>query len=249
MNVLSRGTLLRTRLVGKNVLWAVGGAAMATVIAVKAQQATDTLTKADCELTTAAQNAVNNRLTVIGRTQPDPAKYFTVGGVQSCIGAVSNIDLSKLIPDPMGILTSIAQQLVNAGIRAACTAARQSLSDTLGKYNTAAGMLNGSGTAITGYISTEVGQKVGVGLTNYGTTYSAPPGVPTQINPLDGVTAAVNQSTGGAAATFNAPAAATATSSEQPGAAAAQPTPSVTDAVKNGLSNLSNLGSSIFGGN
>ena len=253
MNALSRAVVLRGRLVGKNAIWILFGAAMATVYAVSAQQAPAPTSSTDCALSTAAQNAVNNRLTVIGVTQPDPAKYFTVGGAQSCIGSITNIDLSRLIPDPMGLLTSIAQGLVNTAVRAACTAARQSLSDTLSKYNVAAGMLNNSGQTAVNYINTQIGQTVGTSLTNYGTNYSAPPGVPTQINPLEGITNGLNQAAGGAASAFNAasptvqaPAVpATSQLTTQP---AAQPT-APSNPIQSGLSAVSNLGSRIFSGN
>ncbi|WP_199028502.1 hypothetical protein [Ralstonia sp. ASV6] len=226
---------------------------MTMVIAVSAQQAPTPTSSADCALSTAAQNAVNNRLTIIGVTQPDPAKYFTVGGAQSCIGSMTNIDLSKLIPDPMGLLTSIAQGLVNTAVRAACTAVRQSLSDTLSKYNVAAGMLNNSGQTAVNFVNTQIGQAVGTTLTNYGTNYSAPPGVPTQINPLEGITNGLNQGANSAASAFNAatqaPVAQPAPTPVQPAVQpAAQPAPS-TNPIANGLSAVSNLGSRIFSGN
>ncbi|MBN3729399.1 hypothetical protein G3N98_00390 [Burkholderia sp. Tr-20390] len=221
------------------------GAALATGIAVMAQQSsTDPNTSStNCAVSTAAQSALNNRITMIGMTQPDPSKYFTVGGVSSCIGAITNIDLSKLIPDPMGILTSLAQQALQMGVNAACTAARNSLSDLLGKYNYAAGILNNGSGFITGYLDQQIGKTVGVALTTYGTSYSAPPGVPTTIDPLSGITGALNNTVGSTASQVTS----TAQSTAQ--AAASAVTAPVAAAANSALSSTSSLGSKIFGGN
>ncbi|WP_249204700.1 hypothetical protein [Burkholderia cenocepacia] len=245
MKVRQLAISTRVQSVGKGVLLMGAGAALATGIAVMAQQsATDANTSStNCAVSAAAQSALSNRITMIGMTQPDPAKYFTVGGVSSCIGALSNIDLSKLIPDPMGILTSLAQQALQMGVNAACTAARNSLSDLIGKYNYAAGILNNGSGMITGYLDQQIGKSVGVALTTYGTSYSAPPGTPTTIDPLSGVTAALNNTVGSTASQFTS----TAQSTAQ--AAASAVTAPVTSAANSALSAPSSLGSKIFGGN
>lgn len=63
-----------------------------------------TQTPACDQLAQAAQEAVNNKVQVIGMTSPDPGKYFNSGSPDSCLGdmSIANIDLSKLIPDPLG---------------------------------------------------------------------------------------------------------------------------------------------------
>ncbi|KVV07436.1 hypothetical protein [Burkholderia ubonensis] len=245
MKVRQLATSLRVRSFGKGALLMGAGAALATGIAVMAQQSsTDAAASStNCAVSTAAQSALNGRITMIGMTQPDPSKYFTVGGVSSCIGSLSNIDLSKLIPDPMGILTSLAQQALQMGVNAACTAARNSLSDLIGKYNFAAGMLNNGSGMITGYLDQQIGKSVGVALTTYGTNYAAPPGTPTTIDPLSGITGALNNSVGSTASQFTS----TAQSAAQSAASAV--TAPVTAAANSALSAPSSLGSKIFGGN
>ncbi|WP_240702153.1 hypothetical protein [Trinickia terrae] len=235
---------------------AVFGAAIVTVVGVKAQQALTTPSATDaypCAIATAANTALNNQITIIGTTQPDPSKYFTVGGVSSCIGPIANIDLSNLIPDPMGLLTSLAQAAIQTAVQKACTAVRSSLSDYIGKYNQVAGMING-GTQ--GMLSTALGQAVGMNLTNYGTNYAAPAGSQLVVNPLATVTNAANAAVGAQLSSAQQSVTSTVQSTLAPvnsayKSAAGSVTSAVSGAVtsvQNGVQNgATSLGNSIFG--
>ncbi|UEC05593.1 hypothetical protein [Burkholderia vietnamiensis] len=232
------------------IVGAIFGAAIVTVITVKAQQAVTTPSATyGCAIATAAQNNLNNRILMVGSTAPDPSKYFTVGGVSSCIGPISNLDLSSLIPDPMGLLTSLAKAAVNLAVQKACTAARQSLSDYLGKYNSAATMVNGGAQ---GMLSTAIGQQVGLNLTNYGTSYAAPAGSQTVINPLSTITGAANSSLGSTLSSAQSTATSTAQSVTAPISSGYQSatnaiSSTVSGAVSSAQSGISSLGNSVFG--
>jgi hypothetical protein len=246
-NVLSP-LLGRVRQAGHGFILMGIGAAMATGFAVWAQVSNTTTPQAStsCALSTAAQTTLNNRIAMIGMTQPDPSKYFTIGGISSCIGLIQNLDLSNLIPDPMGLLTSLAKQAIAIGEQMACTAARQSLADTLNKYNYGATLLNGGGNTAVNMIDASIGKSVGVALTNYGTNYAAPAGSQQVINPLTGITNTLNNTVGGTvsstASTF------TSTAQQTVAPVTSSVTSTASTAVNNVSSGLSSLGSSIFGG-
>lgn len=243
---------LRSMLRGqmKYVAGAIFGAAIVTVVAVKAQQSpAGPSATYGCAIADAATNNLNSRITMVGATTPDPSKYFTVGGISSCIGPMTNLDLSKLIPDPMGLLTSLAQAAVQMGVQKACTAARQGLSDYLGKYNSAVSMVGGGSNA---YLSTAIGQQVGLQMTNYGTSYNAPAGTNLTIDPLATVTNAANGTVGSTASTVSSQV------SQGAQSAASTVTQPVTGAINNATSTVSNavgsvkssassLGSTVFG--
>jgi hypothetical protein len=235
------------------LIGAIFGGAMVVGIAVVAQVATtppaSSSSSTQCAIATAAQTNLNTRITMAGATAPDPSKYFTIGGVSSCIGAISNIDLSNLIPDPLGLLTSLAKAALNMAVQAACTAARQSLSDYLGKYNAAVGMTGGGANAM---LSQAIGQQVGVQLTNYGTTYAAPPGSQLVINPLATVTGATNTALGGTATSATSGISSGINSVTAPANSTYQNTVgSVSSAVGGAVSSaengVSSLGNSVFG--
>jgi hypothetical protein len=234
------------------LIGAVFGAAIVTVAGVKAQQALTTPSATyGCAISTAATTNLNNRITMIGSTAPDPSKYFTVGGLSSCIGPVSNIDLSNLIPDPMGLLTSLAKAAMQLAVQKACTAARQSLSDYLMKYNMASTMINGGSNNM---LSTAIGQSVGVNLTNYGTSYAAPAGTQLVVNPLATVTGAANSTVGGTLASTTQSVTSTVQSATAPvsstyQSAVSSVTSTVGGAVSSVQSGATSLGNSVFGSN
>jgi hypothetical protein len=244
------GAAIRENKVISYAIGAIFGAAVVTVATVKAQQAMTTPSATyGCAIADAATSNLNNRITMIGSTAPDPSKYFTVGGVSSCIGPVSNIDLSNLIPDPMGLLTSLAKEAMQVAVQKACTAARQSLSDYLGKYNMAASTING-GTQ--GMLSTALGQSVGLNLANYGTSYAAPAGTQVVVNPLATVTGAVNSTVGAPLSSAQQGVTSAITSATAPVTSAYQGAmSSATSAVAGGVTSIqkgaSSLGSSVFG--
>jgi len=234
----------------KFVLGTVFGAALATVVAVKAQQALTTPTATyGCAISDAATSNLNTRITMVGATAPDPSKYFTVGGVSSCIGPMTSLDLSKLIPDPMGLLTSLAKAAVAAVVQKACTAARQSMSDYLGKYNAAVNMTGGGSQQ---YLSTAIGSAVGLQMTNYGTSYAAPAGSSLVVDPLAAVTGAANSTVGSTASTVTQSATqtvtSTATSITQPvSSAIGSGVSAATGVVSSAKSAATSLSTSVFG--
>lgn len=247
------GAVVRKNPVVSYLVGGIFGAAAVVMVTVEAQVATTaatTTTSPNCAISTAAQTNLNNRILMVGSTAPDPSKYFTVGGVSSCIGPMMNIDLSNLIPDPMGLLTSLAKAALNYAVQKACTAARQSLSDYLGKYNMAAVMMNGGANNM---ISTAVGQQVGLNLTNYSTNYAAPAGSQLVVNPLATVTGAANTAAGSTLTSAQTGLTSAATSVTAPLSSAYTSTANsvsstVGSAVSSVQSGASTLGNSIFGG-
>lgn len=176
MKWMSPGALLRKTIpVGKNAAWATGGAILVLMVSVAAQQTVNP-DEEKCALKDAASEALNSKVKMIGLTSPDPSKYFTPGGVESCIGAISNIDLSGMIPDPFGILSDAAMAAIDAITKAAmskvCTAVRSSFGETISKYNSAIGMSNGFG-GTNGYIDTQIGKEVESSLGQYGVRYNS----------------------------------------------------------------------------
>lgn len=98
----------------------------------------------DCDdLRHVISSAVNDKVKQVALTSPDPGKYFSAASPDSCLSglAVANLDLSRLIPDPLGLLSvgvDVAiDELKKAALGAACVAARNSVSDAIGKYNRA----------------------------------------------------------------------------------------------------------------
>lgn len=168
----------------KNVAWMLGGVAVATLVTVSAQQYTGgNTTNPPCDLGTAAQNAVNNRIRMIGLTNPDPDKYFN----QNCLGdlAFADLDLSNLIPDALGWITDAMatayQKLKQAAVNKVCTAARNAFGDTIGQYNSALNEVNGSGSAVGNYIDNQISNEAqqATDKLNYG--YNVPANQPQSI--------------------------------------------------------------------
>lgn len=160
--------------------WLVGGVLLSTAVMVSAQYYNDSSQPQpeDCELKDAISQTVNNRIKIVGMTSPDPAKYFSVGGTESCLGNISlaDIDLSQMIPDFAGILTSAVtnaiEQAIKAAIRKACTAARSTISDYITKYNDAVDTINGAGDYVADRIDAEVGKAVSDAAAQYGIDYN-----------------------------------------------------------------------------
>lgn len=165
----------------KNIVWMMGGIVLSSVVAVSAQVMSSPPTEADCDLVKAMKDAVNSKVAMIDATAPDPAKYFQMGGPDSCLGeiAIANIDLSRLIPDIAGLLTdgvtSAMTKLVDGAMKKACAAARNSVGGIVGQYNGAIGTVNGFGdgigSAVTGSIDGAAGRVAG----QYGVDYSSSP--------------------------------------------------------------------------
>jgi hypothetical protein len=138
----------------KNVGWMLGGIALSTMFAVSAQQfiGTGSAEVVPCDLNDEISRVLNRQIATIAATTPDPAVYFQVGGDSSCLGDISlaNLDLSRLIPDPLGLLgdavTTAVTKLTNAAISKVCKAGSKTMSQTIGQYN---GYL-GQNTGVTG---------------------------------------------------------------------------------------------------
>lgn len=136
-SVIARGKL-RTR----EVSLFFAGIAVAVAVTATAEYTNATQAQnPPCDLDRAAQDAVNKKIQVIGATTPDPGKYFNAGSPDSCLGnmSIANLDLSNLIPDPLGLLNVTVDQVINglkkAAVAAACMAVRGSIGDTISKYN------------------------------------------------------------------------------------------------------------------
>ena len=118
----------------------------------------------DCAIKQAADLAVQKQITLIDAAKVNPSEFFN--GANSCISTdiLKSMDLSKLIPDLSGLLTSASQDLVNNLINKAkekvCSKLNEQLNDVIGKINSKlgdfeskidsklAGLLNGSITTI-----------------------------------------------------------------------------------------------------
>ncbi|WP_454727854.1 MULTISPECIES: hypothetical protein [Cupriavidus] len=158
----------------RELAWGLGGLAMAGIVTVSAQQYTAASTESPpCPISDSIQQAINNKVALIGSTGTDVSKYFAVGSATSCIDSLLNtsFDLSKLIPDPLGWLSDAAQAAVRKATEAAvgklCTAARNSMGDIISKYNGATSSVSGWKTQIDTSIA---GQSVA----SYGTSYGQP---------------------------------------------------------------------------
>lgn len=197
MKMVSPGNIWRKTIpAGKNAAWASGGAILVLVVSVAAQQAVPP-SEEKCALKDAASEALNRKVKMIGLTSPDPSKYFTPGGAESCLGAISNIDLSGMIPDPFGILSDAAMTAIDAITKAAmskvCTAVRSSFGETIGKYNSAIGTVAGFG-GTNGLIDAQIGKEVESSMGQYGIRYNSVSGTSAANinNPLSSFKAAAN---------------------------------------------------------
>ena len=119
----------------------------------------------DCRIKKAADLAVQKQLTLIDAAKVNPSDFFN--GSNSCISTdlLKSMDLSKLIPDLSGLLTSGAESLVKGVIDKAkqkvCDTLNNQLQDAINKINEKlssfessigsefAGLLNGNISTIT----------------------------------------------------------------------------------------------------
>lgn len=160
----------------KNGSWMAGGVALSLVATVAAQQYTTTPTAEECALTAAMQAAVNDKVRMIAMTSSAPEKYFD----QNCLGDLSfaSIDLSNMIPDPIGLLTGAAMtaldNLKKAAVGKVCAAARNSMGDTIGRYNAAITAASGGGAGVGGLIDTAIAQQGQRVTDQFNMNYSTP---------------------------------------------------------------------------
>ena len=144
----------------------------------------------DCPLCTAANDALNKKIQMIGMTSPDPGKYFSAGSADSCLGdlSVANLDLSRLIPDPIGLMTDAVttaiDKLKEMAINKSCSAVRGAVGDVIGKYNNAINSVNGlNGGAIVGnLIDSKIGDISRQAMDGYAMNWQTRPGA--APNPL-----------------------------------------------------------------
>lgn len=221
---------LRVRMApaAKNAIWMVGGVAVTLACTVAAQQYNSApATPVPCDLGNAAQAAMNDRIKMIAATSADPSKYFN----QNCLGDFSfaSLDLSVMIPDPMGVLTDAAMKAVNTlkdkAINKVCAAARNSVNDTIGRYNevinTTNTIGNGFGNGVNNLIDTSIANEAQKMSDKYNLNYNTGS---TASSPVF--------SSPGSASQWNTP-----TAPQQPAAAPAAPA----------QGDSSSFGSSIFG--
>lgn len=145
---------MKTKSIVRPAALFVAGICVATAFAARSEIAAminpSTQATPGCDgLQKAMSAALNNNVRLVAETSIDPGKYFDAGSPDSCLGNLStaNIDLSKLISDPMGMLTggvdSMIDGLKKAALGAACTAARNSVGDTISKFNAVMSTING----------------------------------------------------------------------------------------------------------
>lgn len=146
----------------------------------------------DCPLCEATQNAVNKKIQMIALTSPDPGRYFSADSADSCLGdlSVANLDLSRLIPDPIGLLTDAAtsaiDKLKGMATKKICTSVRNSVSGVIERYNGAISTING-GLNVGGLIDTKIGDMSRQALDGYAMNWQTTTG---QVSdPLAGIKA------------------------------------------------------------
>jgi hypothetical protein len=131
----------------------VAGIASGVAISVTAQQIGErsAYDPENCDgLKQAIAQAVNNPIRMVAMTSPDPGKYFSINSSDSCFGdlATANLDLSRLIPDPLGLLTdaisAAVDKLKDMAVKKVCTAVRDGVGETISKYNNAINTVNGT---------------------------------------------------------------------------------------------------------
>jgi hypothetical protein len=169
----------------KRIAWMAGGAALATAIAVTAQQAATSSTASsaqDCALSGTINDVVNSKVQMLGMVQTDPSRYFAKDAAESCLGPIADIDsdVSDGIPDPMGFLKAraeaLAKKAINAVYAKACTASRGALGDYISKYNAAVGEYNADKKDPDRALRTldaKIGTKVQSQMNEYGLDYNA----------------------------------------------------------------------------
>lgn len=108
-------------------------------IAVLAGPARADSTSTNCLVRQAANAAVQRQIALIDAAKVNPSAFFN--GPNSCVAAnfLQSINLSNLIPDLSGFLTSAAQGIINGVIDAAkrqvCQILDQQLYETIGSIN------------------------------------------------------------------------------------------------------------------
>lgn len=150
---------------GREASYFLAGILVSVAIVSSAQYAATSTVSQPCALDAAMQDAVNKKIQIIGMTSPDPGKYFSAGSADSCLGDLSlaNLDLSRLIPDPIGLMTdaisSAIDKLKDMAVKKVCSAVRGAVGDVIGKYNNAISTVNGiNGGAIVGNL---IDSKIG----------------------------------------------------------------------------------------
>jgi len=169
------------RPMAKNMSWLAGGIILSLGVTVAAQQYTATLpTEPPCDYGKIVQNIVNQKVQQVAMTSTDPDRYFN----QDCLGdfVFALLDLSILIPDPIGLLTDAAVAAVNkikqAVVNKICSAVRNTIGDTIGQYNDFINGVNDVTGSLTGrtqnYIDTTIGNQSRIVQDKFNLNYSTP---------------------------------------------------------------------------
>ncbi len=107
------------------------------IAAAAAGQALGQSSDPQCPVEAAADAALQRQISLLDAVKVDPAEFFN--GARSCIdqSLLRNFDLSMAIPDPMGLLQSIAQSIGNnvldAAKQKACDVLNEQLGDAVGQ--------------------------------------------------------------------------------------------------------------------
>lgn len=191
-----------------------GGALLVVGVTAYATTSEETASTQPCpDFNGAVQQVINEKMLMIGTTQPDPSKYFSSGD-SGCLGglAIADIDLSNLIPDLIGMVSSAAttaiQKAVDAAAAKVCTAARNSMGSVISQYNNAINLVGNTPGTIGNYIDTSISKTSSDALNKVSMDWTVKGGVPGTVKIWDGA-AVTSTSSNSALVSTNAAATAT----------------------------------------
>lgn len=134
----------RTARVALNVTAIVVGVALTTSYSGSANGTpAPASTAGNCDVTQAGEFAIQTNLRLINGATVNPGRYFTPGGSDSCISGVmlQSFDLSNLIPDFWGMVSSALENAIISGITSAvrqvCNSVNGAIQSTVGNINNA----------------------------------------------------------------------------------------------------------------
>jgi hypothetical protein len=128
-----------------NLAYMAFGVMIAVGVAVRAQQAS---VASNCDISAAAQDAIQAQTQMINAGMVNPAQYFAPGGQGSCISGVmlQSFDLSNLIPDfaslISGAIDSALSGLLSNASSSVCNSINGSINSTVGNLNGAISNIN-----------------------------------------------------------------------------------------------------------
>lgn len=97
-------------------------------------------TASGCLVTQASQAALQRRLAEIDGLKTNVNSFFSGAGACITNGLLNNFDMSSLIPDPSGLMSSgiqtLARQAIDAAKQQACTIVQNGIQNAVGRLNT-----------------------------------------------------------------------------------------------------------------